>query len=217
MLRKKKKGILWEQCKHAETIQMLLQNEARIHAVPEVNSQFPRWRKRDMRERSSCGEGGWRFRRGLLFKYEGVLDIFCTALAAHPCRIFSELHMGQRNLLTFTNSSGWERWHSIKEKRLHMSSVSHMNMLLLWTNRNQPLQGESCLSIFWKLENICSRSTGQLAGLINWTKCWWGFITSSGQPQLPAEGALCLNATRLKSALATPIRFWIAAKKQCGA
>lgn len=28
-----------------------------------------------------------RFRRGLLFKYEGLLDIFCTALAAHPCRI----------------------------------------------------------------------------------------------------------------------------------
>lgn len=39
----------FQQGEHNEIIQMLFWNKVLLHAVPEVNSHFPRWRKTDMR------------------------------------------------------------------------------------------------------------------------------------------------------------------------
>lgn len=38
-------------------------------------------------ERSNLGEVGEDLDVDFMFKYEGLLDIFCTALAADPCRV----------------------------------------------------------------------------------------------------------------------------------
>ena len=126
--------------------------------------------KNEIHDCSSRGEGGWRFRCGLLFKYECLLDIFCNALAAHPCHIFPELHMGQHDLLTFTNSSGWVRWHSIKRNtstcsRTVSTAQCYTRTCYCFKQTESTFAERHGASLFplnsiaWKLKkNICSRS-----------------------------------------------------------
>ena len=151
------------------------------HTVPEVNFHFPSWRgeRKTRVARSSSGETGWRFRHGLLFKYEGLLDIFLSCIGCSSLSHFSKLQMEKHDLLTFTNSSGWERWHSIKgntskyppsQSWLHRL-VLHVNMLLLQSKQQSTFAGSDVfyLSLPFKvydysfscaLVKLCRSSTG---------------------------------------------------------
>lgn len=177
----------------------------------------------------SGGKKKKRYARGALQPWRGWVKIqtwasiqilrspwhFLHCVGCSSLSHFSELHMGQRDLLTFTNSSGWERWHSIKRNtsmsRQNPVSTVHEHVIALNKHKSTFTGREPChltlpfqvcnYSIFWKLGNLCSRGTGQLVSLKNWMKYWWGFITTlPGLPQLPPEGAHWSNVTRLKSA-----------------
>lgn len=87
---------------------MLLQNETHRYMMCQILIFICTSEKKKILsvwEKIGAMEKVGRLRRGLLFKYEGLLDIFCTALAVHPCRISPKLQMELHDLLTFTNSS----------------------------------------------------------------------------------------------------------------
>lgn len=79
-----------------------------------------------------------------------------------------------------------------KEKHLHVSHskvllpplrVTHEDVVALNKHKSTFTGREPCCftlpfkvcknSIFWELGPFCSRSSGQLIGLLNWTRYWW--------------------------------------------
>lgn len=81
-----------------------------------------------------------------------LVRVGCSSLSR-----FSELQIEQRDLLTFTNSSGWERWHSTRTKsecpttescshclEQHRYIYIYINTFLLSTNPKRPHQWETC-------------------------------------------------------------------------
>lgn len=185
----------------------MLQNKALLHAVPEVNFHFPRWKKK----KELC------VRSAPALKRVGEdPDVgFCSNTKVSLT--FSALRWLLILVAFFRAAYGtmwpvdiykliWLRAMAFyKEKHLHMShqnpvSTAHEHVIALNKHKSTFTGRESCrltlplkvsnYSIFWKLGNICSRSTGQLVSLKNWMKYWWGFITTlPGLPQLPPEGA----------------------------